>query len=117
MAHVPTGVRRQGHTDIRQTDASTLVAICIDCCNQVGIGLAHLGGQDGCNLSIYPRPKIEPGNGPQMRREVHLWQRLERGGRVRWEYCRALIEARMEAWRRGFPLRHPAVEIYQGGAQ
>src|SRR6266540_6588171 len=34
-----------------------------------------------------------------------------------WGNRRAVIEAWMEAWRRGFPLRHPAVEIYQGGAQ
>ncbi len=52
-----------------------------------------------------------------MRREVHLWQRLERGGRVRWGYRRAIIEARMAAGRRGLSRSDPAVELHQGSAQ
>ena len=35
--------------------------------------------------SMHPWPKVEPGDGPQMRRELHSWQGLERGGRMRWE--------------------------------
>src|SRR5881396_3892944 len=117
MAHVPTSVRRQGHTDIRQTDAGQLVAVRIDCGHQVGIGLTNLGRKERSNPLIHPWPKVEPGDGPQMRRELYSCQRLEGGGRVCWGHHRALIEARMEAWRRGLSLSHPTVEIHQGRAQ
>jgi hypothetical protein len=46
MTHVPTGIRCQGHSDIRQTNASQLVAVIINGGNQVGIEFANLGGQE-----------------------------------------------------------------------
>src|SRR5215510_3826111 len=49
--------------------------------------------------------------------ELYPWQRLERGGRVLWGHRRAIIEARVAAWRRGLSRRHPAVELHQGRTQ
>src|SRR5437667_146814 len=83
----------------------------IDGGHQVGIGLTNLGGKERSNPIIHPWPKVEPGDGPQMRREVPLGHGLERGGRVRGGHRRASIEARMAAWRRGLACCHPAVEI------
>ena len=52
-----------------------------------------------------------------MRREVHPWYGLERRGRVRRRDRRAIIEARMQAGRRGRTGGDPAVQIDQGSAQ
>src|SRR4030095_11552898 len=117
MAYIPPGVRCQGHTEIWQTDASSLVAVFIDCCHQVSIGFANLGRQSGRYALIHSCAKVQPGNVPQIRREVHLWQRLERGGCLLWEHCRAIIKTWMEGGRRSLARSDPTVQMHQGGAQ
>src|SRR5262245_30008248 len=107
MTQVPTGVRRQGNSDIRQSDAGQLVTIRIDSRNQVGIGFANLGGQERRFPFIHPWPKVESGDGAQMCWELYSWHGLECGGGVPWGYRRAIVEARMKAWRRSLPLRYP----------
>src|SRR5262245_42832702 len=102
MAQIPTGEGRQGHGLVGHANTTDFVAVLSHCWYQARVGRPHHHRHRRGNTLL--RPEVEAREAPQGLGKVDPRESPKGLGETLWRYCRASVETRIAAGRRGLPV-------------
>jgi hypothetical protein len=117
MARIPTRVRSQRHSQIREPNTRHFIPVPVYSRDECLVKLSEARWQPGC-YSVLPRwPEVEPLWLRNNSRKDFAWQALKECSKALGRDRRALSQAGIAARRRRFVMTHPAIEVHQDSPQ